>query len=83
MGIEGKRERETMNVTELNREQLIEMKQTYLMELEDCGEHEDVVGISWNELANADELVPDDIIFDKYAGIIFTDDDFWCSMTAE
>lgn len=72
-----------MNVTELSREQLIELKQTYLTELEDCGEHEDVIGVSWGELANADELVSDDIIFDKYAGIIFTDDDFWCSMTAE
>ena len=72
-----------MNVTELSREQLIELKQTYLMELEDCGEHENVIGTSWNELANADELIPDDIVFDKYTGIIFTDDDFWCSMTAE
>lgn len=32
---------------------------------------------------SADELVSDDIIFNKYAGVIFTDDDFWCSMTAE
>lgn len=72
-----------MNVTELSREQLIEMKQTYLMELEDCGEYEDVVGANWDELTNADELVSDDIIFDKYADTIFTDDDFWCSMTAE
>lgn len=72
-----------MNVTELSREQLIELKQNYLMEFEDCGEYEDVVDISWGEIANADELVSDDIIFDKYAGIIFTDDDFWCSMMVE
>lgn len=36
-----------MNVTELSREQLIEMKQAYLMELEDCDEYEDVIGVSW------------------------------------
>lgn len=72
-----------MNVTELSREQLIEMKQAYLMEFEDCGEYEDVVSVSWGELMNVDELVPDDIIFDKYADTIFTDDDFWCSMTTE
>lgn len=72
-----------MNVTELSREQLIDLKQTYLTGLVDCGEHEDVIGISWNELANADELVSDDVIFEKYADIIFTDDDFWCSIMAE
>lgn len=72
-----------MNVTELSSEQLIELKKAYLMELEDFDEYQDSVGISWGELINADELVSDDIIFDKYADTIFTDDDFWCSMTAE
>ena len=72
-----------MNVTELSSEQLIELKQAYLMELEDCDGYEDSVGVSCGELIDADELVSDDIIFDKYAGTIFTDDDFWCSMTAE
>lgn len=68
-----------MNVTELNRDQLIELKQSYLEVLNESGEHEEVVGVSYGELANADEIVPDDVIFDYYDGIIFTEDDFFCS----
>lgn len=68
-----------MNVAELNRDQLIELKQSYLEVLNESGEHEEVVGVSYGELANADEIVPDDVIFDYYDGIIFTEDDFFCS----
>ena len=68
-----------MNVTELNRDQLIELKQGYLEVLNESGEHEEVVGVSYDELANADEIVPDDVIFNYYDGIIFSEDDFFCS----
>lgn len=68
-----------MNVTELNRDQLIELKQSYLDVLNESGEHEEVVGVSYDELANADEIVPDDVIFDNYSGVVFCDDDFSCS----
>lgn len=63
-----------MNVTELNRDQLIELKQSYLCQLNDCGEHEEVVEVSYDELANAD-----DVIFEHYQGVIFSEDDFFCS----
>ena len=69
-----------MDVTELNRDQLVELKQNYLCELDDSGEHEEVVGVSYGELADADEIVPDDVIFDHYSGVIFTNDDFFCSV---
>lgn len=68
-----------MNVTELNRDQLIELKQSYLDVLNESDEHEEVVGVSYNELANADEIVPDDVIFNYYDGVIFSEDDFFCS----
>lgn len=68
-----------MNVTELNRDQLIELKQSYLEVLNESGEHEEIVGVSYYELANADEIVPDDVIFDNYSGVVFCDDDFSCS----
>lgn len=68
-----------MNVTELNRDQLIELKQNYLDVLNESGEHEEIVGVSYNELANADEIVSDDVIFNYYDGVVFSEDDFFCS----
>ena len=62
-----------MKVTELSREQLIQLKQAYMTELageEDCGEP------SWEDLAMVDEMVPDDVIFDNYEGTDFTEEDF-------
>lgn len=69
-----------MNVTELNRDQLIELKQSYLEVLNESGEHEEIVGVSYNELANADEVIPDNVIFEYYQGVIFSEDDFFCDM---
>ena len=73
-----------MNVTELSREQLIELKQNYLCSLYDSGDYSDVfdvdhIGVSYSELLNADDIVPDDVVFDNYCGVIFCDDDFICS----
>ena len=56
-----------MNVHELNREQLTELKQAHLMESEDWP--------SYGELADADELVSDEVIFEKYAGTDFVEED--------
>lgn len=63
-------------VSELSREQMIELKQNYLdqhlLEVEDRG-------ISYDELANADNIVSDDMIFQTYDSFIFSDDDFCCT----
>lgn len=67
-----------MRVTELNRDELDELKQTYASELVDSGEYEDVVGISYGELADS-IVIPDNVIFDHFDGIDFTEDDFFCN----
>lgn len=57
-----------MKVKELSREQLIELKQNYLSTLnKDC---------SYMDLANADEKVSDEEIFEVFGGTEFTPDDF-------
>ena len=58
-----------MGVHELNRDQLIQLKQNYLMETQ---EH-----VYWSELAEADELVSDSVIMEEYAGVVFSPDDFF------
>ncbi len=63
------------DVKELSRDQLVELKQNYLTEkYEEQGE-----GISYGELAEADDIVSDEEIFEAYAGYSFSDDDFMCS----
>lgn len=66
-----------MTVRELNREQLDELKQTYACQLRDCGEDEEVIGISYEELIDA-TFIPDDVIFHHYDGITFVEEDFFC-----
>lgn len=73
-----------MNVTELSREQIVELKGDYLCRLADEGTFAEVMGVdydapSWGDMANADEIVPDDVIFEEYAGTDFVPDDFCCS----
>ena len=62
-----------MNVQELNRDQLIQLKQEMLME------RMDVEGDwpSWGELADADSLISDEDVQSQFAGTMFTTDDFW------
>lgn len=67
-----------MFVTELNREQLDELKQDYICQLAETGEYEDVVGVSYGELMDSVNI-PDDVIFEHYDGIMFTEDDFFCN----
>ena len=76
-----------MTVYELNRSQLIELKQNYLTRLSDEGVMNEViynkpdldeagVGVSYEELADADNLVDDDIIYNEYKDNVFSEDDF-------
>lgn len=58
-----------MTVHELNRDQMLQLKQDYL-----CNTQESV---SWGELADADSLVSDTTIMEEYGGINFVPDDFW------
>lgn len=67
-----------MKVTELNRDQLIELKQTLLTDRNNAqGE-----GTSYGELAEADSLISDEEVYEGYADIDFSEDDFACSVSA-
>lgn len=65
-----------MTVQELDRDQLIELKQMYLTEI---GEEEGD-GTSWGEYADADDIISDKEIFERYDGYTFSNDDFFCSV---
>lgn len=70
-----------MTVHELNRDQLIQLKQNYLCQLADEGCYAEVRGVDYNEpsygdLMLADEIVPDDVIFRNYDDVYFTEEDF-------
>ena len=71
-------------VTELSREQLVELKQSYLTQLADCGEFAEIVGRDYDaptyeDMANADELISDTDIMNHWEGTMFSDDDFFCT----
>ena len=75
-------------VHDLCRECLMELKVVYMMELADNGTFSEVMGTmygspSCSDIANADELIPDDVIFEHYAGISFVPDDFFCLMEGD
>ena len=68
-----------MTVQELNRDQLIELKQAYITAKNDeVGE-----GTSWGELVDADELISDKEIFAAYDCYDFGNDDFFCTAGKE
>ncbi len=69
-----------MKVTELNRDELTELKQRFLMEKR-AEEHEDEP--SYGELAQIDELVSDDEVYAEYDYIDFVKDDFFCNSEVE
>lgn len=76
-----------MNVYDLSREQLIELKCDYMSVLVNEGIFAEITGFdhdepSYEDLANADEIVPDDVIFRNYEGVCFVPDDFFCSAEA-
>jgi hypothetical protein len=61
-----------MNVWELNREQLIQLKQDIVVRRNDeVGE-----GTYMSELVMADEIVSDKEVYDEFGGYYFSEDDF-------
>lgn len=62
-----------MKVTELSRDELIELKQRYYTEkLDTVGESP-----SYGELADIDELVTDEEVYAEYDDVDFVPDDFF------
>lgn len=62
-----------MTVQELNRDQLVQLKQDMLIERMDAeGDWP-----SWEEMADADSLISDEDVQREFAGTVFTTDDFW------
>ena len=68
-----------MTVQELNREQYKELCQAYITEFWTDDAH-GTKSPSMSELACADELVAEDVIYRYYAGVNFVPDDFSCSV---
>ena len=62
-----------MKVQELNREQLTELKQDYLLRKME----KDNKSPSFGELCNIDTLVSDQEVFTFYSDFDFVDDDFF------
>lgn len=68
-----------MTVYDLNRDQLIELKQHMITEENDRrGE-----GTSYGELADADNIISDQEVFAEYGGTVFSPDDFFSSAGIE
>ena len=65
-----------MTVYDLNRDQLIELKQQYLTNF--SGEEP-----SYEELADADEIITDEQIYRYCGDMEFSPDDFFCSAGEE
>ena len=67
-----------MTVQELNQEQYKQVCQDYITRfwVDDTHGTDEP---SWWDLAYADELVDESIIYDYYDGVNFTEDDFCCS----
>lgn len=64
-----------MSVKDLTREQLIELKQRYYTERNE--------NVSYGELADIDNLVSDNEIFEEYGDITFVEEDFFCTSGKE
>ena len=60
-----------MLVQDLSREQLDELKDSFFWQ----DETQDIL----EDAYTSPEQIPDDIIFEHYAGVCFVDDDFFCS----
>lgn len=64
-----------MKVTELNKDQLTELKERFYTEKQaKLGN-----GVSYGELANIDNLITNDEIMQEYDDTTFSNDDFFCS----
>lgn len=69
--ISSRKELISMNVKELSKEQLLQLKQNYLCEIQ-----ADNGGISYGELVAVDDIITDEEIYETYKDYIFVDDDF-------
>lgn len=72
-----------MTVFDLTKEQIISLKEQYMIQLADCGEYGEVIHgdssitePSYGELIEADAIISDEVIYEHYSGITFTEDDF-------
>lgn len=63
-----------MDVRDLNRDQLHELKERYLFAEADEGKRE---WPSYGELMHADELVTDDQVYEAWEGTEFVEEDFF------
>lgn len=73
-----------MDVRDLSREQLVELKCDYMTELTNEGIFAEIMNRDYDspsywDLANADEFVSDEVIFEHYSGTDFVNDDFFCT----
>lgn len=57
-----------MSYNELNRDQILALKQNYLVRTKD--------NVSYNELAEADNLVSDEELEQEYKNVNFVEEDF-------
>lgn len=57
-----------MSYKELNRDQILALKQNYLVRTQDS--------VSYNELAEADNLVSDEELEQEYKNVDFVEEDF-------
>ena len=57
-----------MKYKELNRDQILALKQSYLVRTQDS--------VSYNELAEADNLVSDEELEQEYKNVNFVEEDF-------
>lgn len=57
-----------MSYKELNRDQILALKQNYLVRTQD--------NVSYNELAEADNLVSDEELEQEYKNVNFVEEDF-------
>lgn len=73
-----------MTVYDLTREQLQELKGYYFSELVNEGSFAEVIGRDYDEpaysdFADIDNIVSDELIFEKYGDMHFESDDFFCT----
>lgn len=71
-----------MEYSELNERQKEQLANDYMVRLVNEGTFAEVMGVDYDEpscwdVANALELVPDDVLEREYGDILFTDDDFF------
>lgn len=62
-----------MNVKDLNKDQLLQLKQRMIDERNNGNGD----GTSYYELADADNIITDEEVFEEYAATSFSEDDFF------